>query len=425
MTDPIEQCLHNILADLKRSIMQLNSPANLDGLLAAHFDVSSRLGHEIGWQVYCDPAEWVQQHMASLDEAPELAILGCLLSEQVRRLGDAGSHTASLFESSVSRLQQRRDIFQSPNSWIWQPHVVVGVALGVRSVAAPPFTVWMQTLLQEGIRRKDAPLFPRLTYVYALALLGASLSESPSGIAVVPRGCSVAELALAIWLVRREVPGIAIQDRGRWLDEAQQTLVSRLLTEAPYEAQDYKAALIWEVAVDYIEAKSAYPTGDHVTLFLQRFPAALERWRSKKWVVEDEYDIQAMLWLILRPHFDDLRYEEYLPKLGRSAERYDIGIPQLGLIVEAKYARQASDFQRIVEEIGKDAAQLQPQSTFTGILVFVYDESCSGEQHDWARQAMEKFAPVRKAIIVSAPSTCRRPAMEQPRRRRRNAGKDV
>jgi len=54
----------------------------------------------------------------------------------------------------------------------------------------------------------------------------------------------------------------------------------------------------------------------------------MERWKSQ-WLIENEYDVQSILWLLLRPYFEDLRYEENLAKLGRSGQRYDFGIPSL------------------------------------------------------------------------------------------------
>lgn len=408
MTDPFDQSLHHVLDRLKRSVEELNHPANLDGLLAAHFDANSRLEREIGWRVYCDPAVWARQNEVNLhQEAPSLAVFGCLLSEQARRLGNVDNQAAEAFRSNLARLQQRQDIFSSPNSWALQADVVLGITLGIKAVSDPSLVTWMQDLLEEGFNRQDTPLLPRLIYSYASALLGDSIPhQTRSNIMVEPSKCSVAELALAIWLAKRDILEVEGQDKAEWLNDAHSKLVSRLIAEASYESKDYKAAIMWEVVSSYIETRSRYPTLDLVSALLRNFPAAMERWRSE-WIVEDEYGVQSLLWLILRTSFDDLRYEENLPKLGRSGERYDIGIPQLGLIVEAKYVRKASDFQKIVGDIGKDSAQLQPQSTFTSIIVFVYDESCSVEQHDWARQTLESIALVKRAIIVCAPSTCR------------------
>ena len=406
MTDPFNQCLHDVLERLKSSVKLLNHPANLGGLLAAHFDTSERFQREIGWQVYCDPAEWSQQNVVNLHQTPNLAILGCLLSEQAHKSNNVDSQAVATFKSNLARLQQRQAVFSFPNSWVLQSELVLGITLGIRAIVDLSLSVWMQTLLEEGIYRQDTPLFVRLAYSYATMIIRhPSHSRARPKISIEPAQCSIPELAFAVWLIKRQVLDCGEHDQSQWLENAHSTLVSRLLTEPPYEAEDYKAAIIWDVVTGYIATRSHYPTLNLVSTALQNFPAAMERWKSK-WNIEDEYDIQSLLWLTLRTYFDDLHYEEYLPKLGRSGERYDIGIPQLGLIIEVKYIRRSSDFQKIVNEIGKDSAQLQPQSTFTGIVVFVYDASRAIEQHDWARRTLESIASVKLVIIVSAPSMC-------------------
>lgn len=407
MSDPVTRSLHDALDHLKRSMVHLNRLGDLEGLLAAHFDTESRLERDFGWHVYCEPTEWLGRADASLDQAPNLAILGCLLSEQTRESGTVDDQASAVFKANLGRLQQRRNIFLLPNSWALQPQLVLGVALGVKAVAEPSLVSWMIALLEEGISRPDAPLFSRLLYSYALTLLGKSRPR-PTQVSQGAQfyGYSIAELALTIWLVKREALGISGFNREDWLDDAHSTLIQRLITEAPCEERSYKAAIIADTALSYVQTRSRYPSQNLVVAVLQNFPAAMERWKSK-WQVEDEYDVQSLLWLMLRAVFDDLHYEEYLPKLGRSGQRYDIGLPQLGLIVEVKYVRDAKDFQRIVDEIGKDSAQMQPQSIFTGMVVFVYDESCSVEQHDWACRTLESIALVRRAVIVCAPSTCR------------------
>lgn len=211
---------------------------------------------------------------------------------------------------------------------------------------------------------------------------------------------------MAIWLVRREVVKAPQPDRQQWLEAACNLLVSRFLREEPYDVRDYKAAVLWQVLTSYIEAHTLAPSVSVLSAALRNFAPAMERW-NEEWPTKDEYDVQDILWLMLRPYFDDLRYEEYLPKVGRSGHRYDIGIPQLLTVVEAKYIRKVGDFQKIVDEVGKDSAQLQPQSAFTRIVVFAYDETCSVEHHAWTRDALEQTALVHEAIIVPAPTVCR------------------
>jgi len=406
MTDLFNHTLHTILASLQRSISQLNEPGNLDGLLALHFARFVHPNLVLMGQVYCDPANWMRQNKEVIHHAPSLAVLGSLLAEQVQQQSEIEPIVTDTFRQNIARLQHRQNVFSFPNSWIWQPDVTLGITLGIKAIVDKPMANWLLDLLKQGFDHPNTPLLPQLIYGYAANLLGGTfLLESSAKLTESTSDCSIPELALMIWLAKRETL-MSGQERLQWLNESQPILLQRLLTETPYEVEDYKAAIVWETATSYVKARSRYPGMDLVTSLLDGFLPAMERWQ-KKWTIEDEYDVQALLWLILRSSFEDARYEEYLPKLGRSGQRYDIGIPSLGLIVEAKYVRTKGEFQKIVDEIGKDSAQLQPQSLFTAIVVFVYDKSCSVENHEWVRQTLESIALVKRAIIVPAPATSR------------------
>ncbi len=158
--------------------------------------------------------------------------------------------------------------------------------------------------------------------------------------------------------------------------------------------------------VSYLHSTPKVDSSARVSDMLLNFPAALERWK-KEWKIEDEEDVQRLVFLVLRTYFDDLRYEEHLPKLGRSGHRYDIGIPQLKLLIEIKFARKAADFQRFVEEIGRDVAQINTQTDFTSFIVFIFDPTCTTEHYEWTKQTLLQNAPVQDVVIVCAPAVCR------------------
>lgn len=258
MMDPVAQSLHDVLNSLKGSVESLNSPANLDGLLAIHFDINSRLDREFGWHVYCDPASWMQQNEVDLTQSPYLAILGCLLAEQVRRFESIDKQAATAFVANLGRIQQRQSVFSLPNSWALQPDVVLGIALGIRAVSNLSSTTWMLSLVEEGLKRPDMPLFIRMIYEYVQRLL----SKQPfinfaSSWSMDSLKCSISELAFAIWFDRYEAQH-HVSSENSWLNSAYTTLIRRLTTEPPYETQDYKAAVIWLIIINHIDEKSAH-----------------------------------------------------------------------------------------------------------------------------------------------------------------------
>ncbi len=60
-----------------------------------------------------------------------------------------------------------------------------------------------------------------------------------------------------------------------------------------------------------------------------------------RWDIENEYHVQALLWVILASVFNDLEDEENLPSVGHKHPRADLGIPSLRTIIEVKFMRSA------------------------------------------------------------------------------------
>ena len=151
--------------------------------------------------------------------------------------------------------------------------------------------------------------------------------------------------------------------------------------------------------------------------------AAMRRWRYDKdsarqpvkWPVNSEREVQDILWLILRSVFDDVVDEETLPKAGHSTYRADFGIPSLGVLIEVKYARRRSDFKEKIEpEVMVDSvAYLHGTTAYKEIVVFIYDESASVQEHDITASSLRGIDRISDVIIVSRPSQLARPALHR------------
>ena len=155
---------------------------------------------------------------------------------------------------------------------------------------------------------------------------------------------------------------------------------------------------------------------------LSRFETAMRRWRCDessmkqpiRWPVTAEREIQDILWLMLRPVFDDLVDEETLPKLGHSTYREDFGIPSLGILIEVKYVRKSSDFKEIEKQVLEDSvAYLNGVTAYREIVVFIYDESASVQEHDTTASSLRGIDRISDVIIVSRPSQLARPALHR------------
>jgi hypothetical protein len=81
---------------------------------------------------------------------------------------------------------------------------------------------------------------------------------------------------------------------------------------------------------------------------LQRFRQCCQHYSG---VLKSERDVQTILWIMLRSHFDRLEKEETLPKLGVKSYRPDFGIPDLRVLLEAKFIGDKTEVAGIQEEI--------------------------------------------------------------------------
>jgi hypothetical protein len=89
---------------------------------------------------------------------------------------------------------------------------------------------------------------------------------------------------------------------------------------------------------------------------------------------QSEREIQDLLWVILRSHFDRLDREDTLPKFGIKSYRPDFGIPELRTLIEVKFVGEKTSLPQIQEELLADIpGYLQAQSRYDSIVYFVYD----------------------------------------------------
>jgi len=140
------------------------------------------------------------------------------------------------------------------------------------------------------------------------------------------------------------------------------------------------------------------------------------------WLIDDEYDVQSLLWAVLYPIFrSDLVDETYLPSWGNVQPRADLGIVKLKLIIEVKIARQPSDFNDIEEQVAGDLGlYFKDTNQYDRMIVFVYDDC---DQH-----RPERYASLRSALMqrerIEDVIIVRRPGM-MPNRNARGYGNAI
>ncbi|EAM9428029.1 TPA_asm: malate dehydrogenase [Salmonella enterica] len=111
---------------------------------------------------------------------------------------------------------------------------------------------------------------------------------------------------------------------------------------------------------------------------LNRFPAfarELKRRYDNRTPLEinDEYDLQDMLYSILTLHFDDIRKEEYTPSFGGGASRQDFLLKKEKIVIEVKKTRKSLGAAKVGGELLIDMAHYRAHQDCDTLILFVYD----------------------------------------------------
>ena len=199
------------------------------------------------------------------------------------------------------------------------------------------------------------------------------------------------------------------------LSEIRERLIDQLIKSDISEDADEKASMIWIAVNESIstDISNYLLSPNFISVILSRFEDAMKRWRYDsdnlkkpiRWPIESEREVQDILWLVLRSYFEDLIDEEALPKFGHKFHKPDFALPNLRLLIEVKYAYKKEDFKKIEQEVMIDTiAYLSKTQDYDKILVFIYDDSSSVQEHGTTKNDLIKLDEIEDVIIVSRPS---------------------
>lgn len=391
------------LAATADRIATASAPGALDALLAGYF-LGGTTVRGLAQDGSGLSAKWLEENRDRLGQAPVIATIGY-------ELGDAPPGVQATARSMLATGLQRlmaRNPFADRLTFVRDPAQVVGIGLAAHAMAAdlPRFSGWLAETLGDE-RLQPSGRFQALLYEHVRALLTGRMASVEIG-----QGDDVAVLALRYWMSQA---GTARPPDADERHELQQRVVSEALRTSPGQMSVPRAALVYQAVTTILDASisQAVLSRSHLVTILERFEPAMHRWRwddSKlqhpiRWEVSSEREVQDILWLMLRPVFDDLVDEETLAKMGHASYRADFGIPSLGVLIEVKYVRKSSDFKEIEQQVMVDSvAYVSGTTTYKEIVVFIYDASASVQEHSTAAAALRRLESVSDVVIVSRPS---------------------
>lgn len=382
---------------LRKAIVEQNRPGSVEGLLAHHI-LKDDLRIAFDWQVRCTQ-EWIDSEFkpTNLDNVAALGYCSWARStpEFTQQLTDG-----------LARMRER-DAFKGEHlSVARNPTRLLGIILGCLALGEPASEtlVWCRGVLdkmdQKGIASFD-PLVPYLRFRAS----GSKVS------AAVPESATLYQQSFSEWAVRHRM--YSNEPSAQQLEEQRHSILFRAAADLQFESAS-QAAFIWSATTsslfNALSASALHPR--HVVAVLQNFEAAMKRWRwdgddlqrPVRWEVRQEREVQDILWLILRSYFADVVDEDTLPKLGHSAYKADFGIGSLKLIIEAKFATSKDDFKKIEKEVQEDCIPYLRDLRYESLIVFIYDDSASVQEHDVTRRALMEIPGIVEVVIVSRPS---------------------
>ncbi|TDD63532.1 hypothetical protein E1293_43085 [Actinomadura darangshiensis] len=98
--------------------------------------------------------------------------------------------------------------------------------------------------------------------------------------------------------------------------------------------------------------------------------------RSNKrppFLIENEYDVQDLIEIVLRGLHPEVIREEWTPKSAGSAKRIDLAIRHLGVMIECKYVRSSGHSKKLADELKIDFESYHNHQDCRHLFVYIHD----------------------------------------------------
>lgn len=99
--------------------------------------------------------------------------------------------------------------------------------------------------------------------------------------------------------------------------------------------------------------------------------------------INDEYDVQDLLYAVLKPIFPTIQTEDYTPKYGGLSKRIDLVLPSEDIVIEVKIIREGDGEKKFIEELNTDISTYHKHPNTKTLFGFVYDPLHKITNHNW------------------------------------------
>jgi hypothetical protein len=162
---------------------------------------------------------------------------------------------------------------------------------------------------------------------------------------------------------------------------------------------------------DYQNGRVMTPVKSDIPAFLQiekllvRFHVVAQQLKKRHdnrdslWI-NDEYDVQDLLYALLRIDFDDIRAEEWTPSYAGGSSRMDFLLKKEQVVIEAKKTRDKLRDREVGEQLIIDIAKYKEHPNCRTLICFVYDPDQYITNPVGLKRDLEALTTERLAVAV-------------------------
>ena len=127
--------------------------------------------------------------------------------------------------------------------------------------------------------------------------------------------------------------------------------------------------------------------------------ATLSKYDLQKIQIQNEYDLQHLLYAVLKLNYPDIR-KEVAEDSGVGMVRSDLKIPSINTVIEAKCTRNGMSLKKLTEEIEADIVHY----TDKHIIFFVYDKAkIIKEEQNYKKYFTRVFDGKKVEMVIQQP----------------------
>jgi len=118
---------------------------------------------------------------------------------------------------------------------------------------------------------------------------------------------------------------------------------------------------------------------DVVKQVINNFPEAIKQIKARRkgkevFKFEDEYDVQDILYIMLKPIFPNMKAEDPIPKVGSTSTKIDLILRQERILIEVKMIKDSdNDENKFIKQLKEDIQSYHVCQWMEHLVCFIYD----------------------------------------------------